>query len=429
MLRSPWLFLLPLASLLLWCLPLAAAQLPPNFAQDPEQVEIKIVTFGPGATVHQYFGHNAMWVHDAATGVSALFNYGMFSFGPDMLPSYLKGRLTFWVEPTPVGPTLAHYKQMDRSISVQELNLGPKEKQRIVERLLHDIKPEHRFYQYDHFNDNCGTRLLGLIDGALGGQLRAALSRPARMSKRDHVRRYTEQNLAVYLALLFWMNDDMEAPIQVWHEMFLPAALEQALAELEYVNAAGERVPLVSRTYDLYESSLPPVPTQPTPMLGLMLGFGGAIFALSVLLSWLDRHFRAFWSRALLGLHHMAIGLVFGVPGMLAALMWLFTEHTVTYHNENLLLANPLTLLLLPLGVMMLWGSARAFRWARWSAVGLALLSLLGLLLKLLPAFDQANALPMAVLLPTNLGLALGHLLWQARPRAVAQGIPSSIAP
>ena len=51
-----------------------------------DDLDVALVTFGHGDEVHQYFGHNALLVEDRARGIGALYNFGMFGFGPDMLP-------------------------------------------------------------------------------------------------------------------------------------------------------------------------------------------------------------------------------------------------------------------------------------------------------------------------------------------------------
>ena len=83
-----------------------------------------------------------------------------------------------------------------------------------------------------------------------------------------------------------------------------------------------------------------------------MVGVGIGLCAFLVALWALAAHGSA--PLRVLGLLHALFGLVLGLPGLLGALMWAFTEHTVTYRNENLLLSNPLTFLLFPLGLGML---------------------------------------------------------------------------
>ena len=102
------------------------------------------------------------------------------------------------------------------------------------------------------------------------------------------------------------------------------------------------------------------------------------------------------------------------VIGLVLALMWAITDHTVTFRNEHLFLANPFTFAALPLGVMLARGSERARRWLPRLWQGLASLALLGVALKALPAFDQDAWRLVGLLLPATLGMATA-LWWDAR--------------
>jgi hypothetical protein len=375
----------------------------------PEDLVIKLVTFGPGDDIYNYFGHNGIIVQDTDSGEARLYNFGMFHFGMDMLPNYMKGRLTFWVADTPVRATFAHYVEMNRSVQVQELNLSPTQRKFIADELAHNALPENRFYLYHHYFNNCSTRLRDLIDRAIGGQFKQALRAPARMSYRQHTRRYAQKDPFTDFALVFWMNDQMEVPIKQWDELFLPAELELQVGRAQYVDAQGRRVPLVAASYDVFEARRLPVPDWPNREWPWTLALGVAIG----LAAWLSAQWAlrttSSWPRRLLGVQHALFGLVFGILGLAGFLMWTLTEHTVTYHNENQLLANPITLTLLPIGVAMAFGSRRALALARLAFYALAFSSLALLVLKLLPNFDQDTLLPMTLLLPANLGAALAH--------------------
>jgi hypothetical protein len=108
-------------------------------------------------------------------------------------------------------------------------------------------------------------------------------------------------------------------------------------------------------------------------------------------------------------LHHTVLGVLLGVPGLVAGL-FLLTKWDVTHWNENLWIANPLTFLALPLGFWTIFGSERALRAVGrvWLALGASTLALV--LLKVLPNFDQDVHLPLALFGPVNLGCALAHL-------------------
>ena len=190
----------------------------------PEDLRIKLVTFGPGDDVHNYFGHNGLIVEDRAQRRALLYNFGMFSFGPDMLGRYMQGKLTFWVGIMPVERTFEHYRSMNRSVHVQELDLEPERRMFFAQTVATRALPENREYLYDHYRNNCSTALRDIVDQATFGQFRRALARPSRLSYRGHTSRYAQRNPVVDFALIFWMNDDMEQKLQVWDELFSRAS-------------------------------------------------------------------------------------------------------------------------------------------------------------------------------------------------------------
>jgi hypothetical protein len=110
------------------------------------------------------------------------------------------------------------------------------------------------------------------------------------------------------------------------------------------------------------------------------------------------------------------------MEGTALFVMWLITDHTVTYRNENLFLANPLTLLALPLGLMLTWGSRLARSWLRVIWLVLAVSGALGLVLKIIPLFNQDNWRLIALILPVSLGFAGAFHLDRLLARASAPG-------
>jgi hypothetical protein len=275
-----------------------------------------------------------------------------------------------------------------------------------IGRLLADnVLPENREYLYHHYNDNCVTRLRDMIDRATDGQLREADKAPGRMTLRDHTRRYTAVSPPMSVLLDFLMNDEIDRPITRWEEAFLPDELERQVAALQVTRTDGQKAPLVAKSWEFYKSDRTPPPEEPPRYAPWMLLMGLAIGGSAVGLAYWGRR-GARLPRVLLGLEHAVVGLVLGLPGSALFFMWLFTDHTVTYRNENLFLANPLMLLLVPLGIMLAWGSAKARARLRTLWRVLETLGALGLLLKIIPVFNQDNWRLIALILPITLGFA-----------------------
>jgi hypothetical protein len=108
--------------------------------------------------------------------------------------------------------------------------------------------------------------------------------------------------------------------------------------------------------------------------------------------------------------------LAVGLFGTVILGLWAFTDHEVTYRNENLFQANPLALVAGVLLIVAAFGPARrATRRLVLLGAGLAAFGFAG---QALPALDQVNGGIIALLLPVHLGIAGGLLLMARRSSA-----------
>lgn len=370
-----------------------------------EDLHIYLLTFGVGDDIASWFGHTALLVRDERLMEERVYNYGMFSFGPDMLPKFLMGRLEFWVGEASAPRTLELYESLDRDIYRSELNLTPNKRREMAAFLAWNVLPANRDYLYHHYFDNCATRIRDGIDKAVGGQLANATKDPSRTTFRGHTHRHTERNTYIDLLLSLWMNDEIDTPLTEWEDMFLPGELLAQIEALEYTDETGNRRRLVPKTEIIYKSERPKVPNMPsskwwwTWLIGVVLGGAGFHFARK----W-ETTGQTTWKVALGG-QHFLVGMLFGIPGLVAVLFH-FTEHTITWWNENLLLWSPLTFMALLLSVPIMRGSKWALRTMRMCWYAMAATSLLALPLELLPSFDQQNGFALAMFVPFNLLMA-----------------------
>jgi hypothetical protein len=387
------------AAALLLTLHAAEAPWAPGGPSRAEDLVVSLTTFGPGDQVPELWGHAALAVVDTRLQEGRLYNYGVVDFAPGFLMKFLAGRMEFRVDDAPISATYDAYRERDRDIRVQELNFTPEQAMRAANALAVNVRPENCGYLYHHYNDNCSTRPRDIIDHALGGALSRATAGPARMSLREHTRRYSQAVPVLSVWLDYMQNDELDRPITVRDEAFLPDELERQLDAL-----VVDGRPAVKHKSTLYTSKgVPPTPPDsPRWTLGLALAsllLGAALLALS--------RSPARPARIALGALLALEGLVWGVCGVFLFLIGVFTNNAVTHHNENLFFISPVTLVLLPLGVMTTWGSPRASVALKWVTSALAAIAALGLALKVLPMFDQQNWNVIALVLPLTLATGL----------------------
>ena len=381
------------------------------FAQDvPENpndyLVIKLVTIDPGDELTMWWGHTGIIVEDTRINAASFYNYGLFSFDQEnFILNFARGRLIFWIGVWDAKLALNYYKRLNRTIRIQTLNLPPERKLEMAKILAENVLPQNREYLYDHYFDNCATRVRDLLDKMIDGQLFTAANVPARMTLRDLTRRHTHRNYFMDWLLMFLMNDSIDQPIRKWDDMFLPTELERNIADLSYVDKDGLTRDLIANSITFYEADgVYIVPDDPPVHWPASLVTGILLSGLLIISAFLFKKQYRF-GKVLLPLVLIGFGVIFGIPGLALFLMSSFTDHIVTYWNENLFLGNPLTALLIVLGFSLLRGKKDVSARARLLSVVLTGLALLLLPLKLIPSFDQDNLLSICLILPVLISI------------------------
>lgn len=419
-----WLVLGALLSLALTATSARAQLRDPPQSRDPADLRrqeaepalrVSVVTFGVGDAVHQYFGHNALVVEGATLPEPTVFNYGMFTFGPDMLSQFLKGRLTFWLGLTELRRTVSQYAAANRDVRLLELNLTPAQRRAVLGRLRRDARPENRSYLYDHYFDNCSTRVRDVLDEALRGQLRRAWSGPARFTLRQDTMRHTQHDLLTEWAMMLGLNASVDRPQSRWSQAFLPFELESLLEYTTYMDENAARVPLVSKVDVLFRADRPPAPSEIEERWPFLLGCGTLCGLLLWLLGERARRQAKPWRAVLLVLLTL-YGLIGGLLGSLLVYLSLWSDHSVAHGNINVLLLNPLTLLAGLLSAAELAsdthsGLGHFFHRAADALWFVSCASSLTLLALKLPPIrsEQDISMTASLLVPISLGIALAR--------------------
>ncbi len=367
---------------------------------------------GVGAEVWERFGHNAIVVEDRQRGTAIAYNYGMFSFRQEnFILKFIQGRMDYWMGDDPADEELPKYRRMRRTVWRQELNLTPAERVQLRDFLEWNVRDENRFYHYDYYLDNCSTRVRDAIDKILGGAIKAQSGAPASGNFRFHTLRLVAANPLLYLGLAMIEGQPVDRPISRWDEMFLPVKFHDYLRDIKVSDSTGASVPLVKTDEVLYESNAFPVPDAP-PNWILPLFLIGALIGGWFYWGGLKGRTSAAAKYSLL-VGGSFYSLLLGIAGLIMMGLWFFTDHAVAARNENVLQCPDLALLL---AIVLPFAIAER-RWAQGTAKLLAIviggLSVLGLLLKAIPGFDQSNWPVIALFLPANLGLMAGMISWE----------------
>jgi hypothetical protein len=366
---------------------------------------VYLLTFGWGDEVWERFGHNAIWIKDRTAGTDTTYNWGMFDFNqPHFLRRFLTGDTRYWMEGIALDPMLQYYKKQNRSILAQELNLTPAQRLSLQQYVRTNELPQNKFYRYDYYVDNCSTRLRDALDHAVSGQLQTStVSRMTDGTYRWHTLRLLGDNIPLYTGSDLALGHRADKRLSEWEEMFLPVRMANDVRSVQLTDSVGGKIPFVRSEMALFTSGRAPEPSAPPNYFPWFVAAG---ILLAAGLIALVRSAEAGSRIAFFGATALATiwSLVAGAGGVALVIAWGFTKHQFMGRNENLLHFDPLSLALVVLIPLAVYG-LRAVSKAHKIAGVVVALSLLGFVLQGIPSFDQKNGEIIGLALPLNLAV------------------------
>jgi hypothetical protein len=362
-------------------------------------LEVSLITYGPGDIYWERFGHDAIELRDTASGEEINVNYGVFNFDEkNFFFNFARGYMRYLIDAEVTTDEENFYKEAGRSITQQRLALTPDQAAALRDFLMWNLRPENAGYNYDYYADNCTTRVRDALDHALGGVIKARLvTLPGGMTYRQQTVRLMSAQPWLMLILDLGLGPYADHPLNAWQESFLPEELQKSLRNVMLPDGHGGTRPLVQSEDLLAPNHLDVPPTTP-PDLRIPLGVTGLLLAAMIVLA--SRYAPLLY--AMLG--HLYL-LLAGIAGLLMLILWTLTAHHSAWANANLLLFSPLAFLLM----RPLWRARRNISPSRF-ANGVMMLQLLALLvallLHLLPGVVQQNQPWILFALPCWLALA-----------------------
>lgn len=191
---------------------------------------IELYTFGRGELIFEKFGHTALCINYNEDGRETVcFNYGVTDFneGPTMIWGFLRSVQKFWVDPESWSDMIGFYQDEDRDIYEQVLPLSPEQARAIERELLTSLDEANRYYHYDHFFNNCTTRLRDMIDRASGGALHAGSDKPYPLTFRQIGERGLAGLPQLFAIADFVVGRQADDTPTLWQAMFHPDVLRQ----------------------------------------------------------------------------------------------------------------------------------------------------------------------------------------------------------
>ncbi len=304
------------------------------------RAQASLITLSPGDEIHTLFGHGTLRIWDPAQELDVSFNYGTFDFDTYFVPRFIYGELDYYLSVQSTEALLQEAHSKGRNAYEQVLDLDARQRQALFTALFENSQPENRVFRYDFLFDNCSTRLVKILEAALGEELLF----PQRPDPGSTFRELLATHLGAQPWLQFGVDlligasvDRVATDRENW---FLPAKLMEAL---EHSTIDGR--PLVKEFITIQSfprPELPPKAWDSASALMWLLFALGAVQALAGKRTKLSDRIDG----TLLALT--------GCVGLFLLLMWVGTLHHVTADNWNVAWAWPTHLIV---GVLVFRGS------------------------------------------------------------------------
>lgn len=301
-----------------------------------EDAEVSVLTFGPGESLNDAFGHNAFRIKDKSKGIDLVYGYGEYDFdAPNFYLKFARGKLNYLISRHNFSNIYYHYTSYNRSIDEQVLNFKLKEKQSLFDFLENNYKPENRRYLYDFFYDNCATKIRDVSETVTNSPINFSVPEDfQRKTFRELIHEHVDRNSWGSLGIDIALGSVIDRNASANEYMFLP----------KYIHSFFEVAKIGNRNFvksssTLYERKKGNASfnflLSPLMILGLI-----ALLILHITYKDYKNKKRSHWL-------DVTLFSITGIIGVLLLLLWFATDHTATAHNYNLLWAVPLNIVLI----------------------------------------------------------------------------------
>ncbi len=293
------------------------------FSQNPmlsANAKVSVFTCGKGAELYSTFGHTAIRIKDSINNLDVVYNYGAFDFRTEnFYLKFVKGDLQYFMIATSYEEFIYEYQYDNREVIEQTLDFTQTQKQRLFDRLNASLLSEDKSYTYKFIDKNCTTMVADKIDETIGKPIIQKVDDKS-ISYRTVLYPYFEDHFwsKFGISIIFGERTDRKA-----EQLFLPIEL---LNSLDKVNSNGK--PLVIEKTTVVKGKDFKAP----------FSFFNSIYcvALVLLLIVISNKKQVF----------VIYLFILGLMGLFLSLVGLYSLHREVLWNYNVLLFNPIYVVL-----------------------------------------------------------------------------------
>ena len=311
----------------------AKGQTADSIISNMDDVEVSLLTCGPGNEVYSLFGHTAIRVCQPSRGMDIVVNYGMFSFRQKyFIARFILGLTDYQMGITTFDDFKAEYEYEQRWVFEQTLNLTSKEKSALLQAVDQNYKPENVTYRYNVFYNNCTTKARDLIAANIDGKIKYNSATSEYQSFRELCHSKTSSHRWSQFGNDLLLGIQADLPTNISEQQFLPENLEH-----DFSNATiGANRKLVSHEEYIIPKDISASAASDSLPSPRALAIVIAIIIIGVSL------IEYFWSKNL-WLTDAILMPVIGLAGMILFVM-IFSKHPTVNINFQILILNPIAL-------------------------------------------------------------------------------------
>lgn len=283
--------------------------------------EFSLITCSEGADVYSLFGHTAIRVKNDKTRQDVVFNYGIFDFNSkNFIYKFVKGETYYMLGVQRFDSFLFSYQLEERSVWEQKLHLTTEEKQQLITILATDYKPENRTYLYNFLYNNCATKVRDNLEKTLN--ISEYAEAEDAMTFREILMPYLSHSGWTRFGINIALGQPLEKKITQREKLFLPIELMDAYDLKGYETQTLYKAKTDQKSFQLFS----PVNVF-IPLLALLI-------------------FRYLKAGNLKKWPVISALFVTGLGGIVLTFISFFSIHPAVFPNFNLLIFQPLNLLL-----------------------------------------------------------------------------------
>ena len=130
--------------------------------------KVSVLTCGTANEVYSLFGHTAIRISDPENFLDVVYNYGAFDFStPNFVLKFVKGDLQYFAAVHPYSDFINEYTYEHRDVYEQELQISLQWRQELYNNLNQSLTSGDSYYTYKFIDKNCTSMVVDIINKSL----------------------------------------------------------------------------------------------------------------------------------------------------------------------------------------------------------------------------------------------------------------------